>query len=126
MNYIEHKAKHILGFYGKKEHKGKCQCLAKKRGLNRIFDVMGLCYTNRDGPSTSLPNKDVAPHGHGAQGQRGCWRKFTAWRGANAVTLKLHKRKRGWQGQGISKPVDIRIGQEIAGKVGNNKKVVIG
>ena len=24
VNYIEHKSKQILGFYGKKQHKGKC------------------------------------------------------------------------------------------------------
>lgn len=28
VNHIEHKGEQIVGFYGDKEHKGKCQCLA--------------------------------------------------------------------------------------------------
>jgi hypothetical protein len=31
VNLVEHKAEQIVGFYGKKEHKGKCQYLAGKR-----------------------------------------------------------------------------------------------
>ena len=62
LNYIEHKAEQIIGFYGKKEHKGKGQCLAGKRRLNCVFEAMDLCYVDRDGPS-----KDVAPHGRGAR-----------------------------------------------------------
>ena len=46
VNHVEHKAEHIIGFYGDKEHKGRCQCLAKKRHLNRVFKAMGLCYAD--------------------------------------------------------------------------------
>jgi hypothetical protein len=61
VNLIEHKAEEIIGFYGDREHKGRCQSLAGKRRLNRIFEAMGLCYADRSGPSTSLPADDVAP-----------------------------------------------------------------
>ena len=68
VNQIEHKAEQIIGFYGDKEHKGECQYLAGKRHLNRVFEAMGLCYADRDGPSMSLPNKDVTPCGRGTRG----------------------------------------------------------
>lgn len=42
-----------------------------KRHQNRVFDMMGLCYADREGPSTSLPVEEVAPSGCGAQGQLG-------------------------------------------------------
>jgi len=65
MNYIEHKAKEIIGFYGDREHKGRCQSLSRKRRLNRVFDAMGLGYADRSGPLTSLPADDAAPRGRG-------------------------------------------------------------
>ena len=34
VNFIEHKAKEIIRFYGDREHKGRCQSLARKRQLN--------------------------------------------------------------------------------------------
>lgn len=40
--------------------------------------------------------------------------------------LELRKRKHGGRGLVSSEPADIRIGREIAGAIGNNKKVVIG
>ena len=51
---------------------------------------------------------------------------MTAGHGANTATLESCKWKHGGRGWGISEPTDIHIGHEIAGKVGNNKKVVIG
>jgi len=65
VNLIEHKAEEIVGFYDDREHKGRCQSLAGKRRLNRVFDAMGLCYVDRSGPSTSLPADDAAPRGRG-------------------------------------------------------------
>ena len=79
---------------------------------------MGLCYADRDGPSMSLPDKDVAPHGHGARGQRGHARKVIAGHGANTSALESHKQKHSERGRGISEPADIRIDREIASKVG--------
>ena len=46
-------------------------------------------------------------------------------RGANTATLESCKRKCDSQGRGLTEPADVRIGREIAGKVGNSKKVVI-
>ena len=46
VNHIEHKAEQIVGFYGDKEHNDGCQCLARKRCLNRAFEAMGLCYAD--------------------------------------------------------------------------------
>lgn len=71
VNYVEHKTKQIIGLYGDKEHKARCQCLGGKRRLNRVFDDMGLCYADRDGPSTSLPIEEDAPRGRGSRGRRG-------------------------------------------------------
>ena len=68
MNHIEHKAEQIVGFYRDKEHKGRCQSSGGKGRLNRVFDTMGLCYANRDGPSTSLLVEDAAPRGRGTRG----------------------------------------------------------
>ncbi|XP_066333146.1 uncharacterized protein [Miscanthus floridulus] len=49
-----------------------------------------------------------------------------AGRGAGTATLESCKRKRGGRGWGIVESADIHIGREIAGKMGNSKKVVIG
>ena len=45
VNLVEHKAEAIIGFYGDREHKGRCQSLPGKKRLNRIFEATGLCYT---------------------------------------------------------------------------------
>lgn len=68
VNYIEHKTEQIVGLYGDKEHKAWCQCLGRKRCLHRVFDAMGLCYADGEGPSTSLPVEDVTPKSHGTRG----------------------------------------------------------
>lgn len=72
VNLIEHKAELIIGFYGKKEHKGKCQYLARKRRLNHMFDAMGLCYADCDGPSMSLLDEDFARAGISLGPQERC------------------------------------------------------
>ena len=74
----------------------------------------------------SLPIEEAAPRGSGTCGRRGRERKVTAGRGASTATLESRKRKRGGRGWGIAEPVDIRIEREIAGKISNSKKVVIG
>ena len=109
-----------------REHMGRCQSLARKRRLNRVFEAMGLCYADWSGPSTSLPADDAIPHGRGcrAQGQRG--RKVMAGPGMNTAAMESRKRKLSDQGRGPTEPADVRIGREIAGKVGNSKKVMIG
>ena len=43
----------------------------------------------------------------------------------NTVALESRKRKCGGRGRGAAETADIRIGREIAGKVGNSKRVVI-
>ena len=40
VNFIKHKAKEIIGFYGDREHKGRCQSLARKRCLNHALTVV--------------------------------------------------------------------------------------
>ena len=70
VNYIEHKAEEIVGFYGDREHKFRCQAFPGKRRLNQVFDSMGLCYADRSSPSTSLPADNAATRGHG-RGSRG-------------------------------------------------------
>lgn len=125
MNYIEHKAKQIIGLYGDKEHRGRCQCLGGKRCLNHVFNAMGLCYADHDGPSMSLPVEDAAPHGRRTGSRRCRGRKAMVWRGANTVVLESCKRKRSDRGWGLAESADIQIGREIAGKVGNSKRVVI-
>lgn len=89
------------------------------------FEAMGLCYADCEGPSTSLLDEDAAPHGCGTHGWRGRARNVMAGRGANTATLESRKRKCGWRGQGAAEPTDVRIGREMASKLGNNKKVVI-
>ena len=42
VNLIEHKAEEIVGFYGDREHKGRCQSLAGKKRLNCVFEAL-LC-----------------------------------------------------------------------------------
>ena len=49
-----------------------------------------------------------------------------ARRGTNIVAMESRKRKLSGRGRGPAEPVDTRIGREIAGKVGNSKKVMIG
>ena len=71
VNFIEHKAEEIIGFYDDRKHKDRCQSLAGKRRLNHTIGAMGLCYADRVSPSTSLPADDVAPRGCGAWGRRG-------------------------------------------------------
>jgi len=46
VNFIKHEAEKIIGPYGDKEHKVRCQCLAGKRHLDRVFDAMGVCYAD--------------------------------------------------------------------------------
>lgn len=87
VNQIEHKAEQIIGFYGDKEQKGKCQYLARKRRLNRVFEAMGLCYADRAGPSRSLLDEDVALRGRRTQGRHDRVKKVTAGRGANTAAL---------------------------------------
>jgi hypothetical protein len=87
---------------------------------------MGLCYADREGPSTCLPHKDAAPHGCGTRGWRGRVRKVTARRGANTVVLESRKQKCGGRGRGTAESTNVRIGREMVGMVGNSKKVVIG
>ena len=40
--------------------------------------------------------------------------------------MESRKRKLGGRGRGPVEPADVWIGREIAGKVGNSKKVMIG
>jgi hypothetical protein len=37
-----------------------------------------------------------------------------------------HKQELSGRGRGLAEPADVRIEREIAGKVGNSKKVMIG
>lgn len=46
--------------------------------------------------------------------------------GVNTAMLESWKQKHGGQGRGAAEPTNVCIGREMAGKVGNNKKVVIG
>jgi hypothetical protein len=128
VNLIEHKAEEIVGFYGDREHKGRCQSLARKRRLNRVFKAMGLCYADQLGPLTNLSANDAAPcgHGRGALGRRGRARKVTVGRGTNTAAMVSHKRKLSGRGHVLAEPTDMQIGREIAGKLGNSKKVMIG
>ena len=89
---------------------------------------MGLCHADRSGPSTSLPADDAAPRGRGQRthGRRGRARKVTAGRGTSTAAMESRKRKLGGRGRGPVEPADVRIGREIAGKVGKSKKVMIG
>jgi hypothetical protein len=121
VNLTKHKVEEIIGFYGGREHKGRSQSLVGKRWLNRIFDAVGLCYADRAGPSTSLLDDDVAPRGHGSRGcgHRGRARKVTARCGANTAILESRKRQRVRRGRGFTKPADVCIGREMAGRVGN-------
>jgi len=70
-----------------------CQCLARKRHLNLVFDAMGLCYTDQNGPSTSLPTEEAAPRSHGARGRRVRGRKEIAGLSASTTALESRKRK---------------------------------
>ena len=63
VNFIEHKAEEIVGFYGDREHKFRCQVLPGKGRLNRVFDAMGLGYAERRDPSTSLPANNASSRG---------------------------------------------------------------
>jgi hypothetical protein len=45
--------------------------------------------------------------------------------GTNTTAMESQKQKLNDRGRGPAEPADVRIGREIAGKVGNSKKVVI-
>ena len=49
-----------------------------------------------------------------------------AGRGMNIVAMESRKQKLSGRGHGPTEPINMRIGKEIAGKVGNSKKVMIG
>ena len=49
-----------------------------------------------------------------------------AGHGMNTAAMESHKRKLSGRGCDPVEPADVRIGREIAGQVGNSKKVVIG
>ena len=51
---------------------------------------------------------------------------MTAGRGTNTVAMESQKRKLSSWGCGPAEPANVQIGREIAGKVGNSKKVMIG
>ena len=87
---------------------------------------MGLCYADCEGPSTSLPDEDAAPHGCGTCGRRGRARKVTAGCGANTATLESRNQKCGCRGHCAAELADVCIGREMASKLGNSKKVMIG
>jgi hypothetical protein len=125
VNLIEHKAEEIIGFYGSREHKGWCQSLVRKRPLNCVFEAMDICYADQLGPSTSLSAKDAASlgRGRGARGRRGRAQKMMAGHGTS--TAVMDKRKLSDRGCGPMEPVDVRIGKEIASRVGNSKMVMI-
>lgn len=131
VNIIDHEAERIIGLYGDKEHKEKCQCLGSKRRLNRVFDAMGVCYADCAGPSSSLPpsEDDLKGKGPAVRRTRGrCSAKgrgSSRGRGLTTATLKSQKRKCGVQGQGPSEPADVRLGRDMAKAVGRSKKVVI-
>jgi len=103
VNYIEHKAEEIIGFYGDREHKGRCRSLSRKRRLNRVFDAMGLCYADRLGSLTSLSADDAAPQGrgHGSQGRRGRAWKMTVGRRMSMAAMESCKRKLHGRGCGL-------------------------
>jgi hypothetical protein len=128
LNLVGHKAEDIVGFYGGKEHRGQCQSLAGKKCLNHVFEAMGLCYTERSNPSTSLPAENNEPHGrgNGARRRTGRARKATTGRGTKATAMESRKQKLGGRGRSLAEPANVQIGREIAGKVGNSKKIVIG
>jgi hypothetical protein len=46
--------------------------------------------------------------------------------GVNIAVMESRKRKLGGRSRGFAEPADVRIGTEIAGKVGNSKKIMIG
>ena len=65
------------------------------------------------------------PVGEEARGRRARERKVTAGRGTSTAAMESRKRKLGGRGRGPVEPADVWIGREIAGKVGNSKKVMI-
>lgn len=71
VDLVEHKAEAIIGFYGDREHKGRCQSLAKKRRLNCVLNAMGLRYADQSGPLTSLPVDDNGQSAEGDHWTRG-------------------------------------------------------
>lgn len=44
----------------------------------------------------------------------------------STAASESRKRKRSGLGRGSAEPIDVRIGREVAGMVGNSKKVVLG
>ena len=68
----------------------------------------------------------LPPRGHEARGRGGRAQKVMDGCGANNAVMESHKRKLSGRGRGLIEPADVWIGREIAGKVGNSKKVVIG
>ena len=126
VNLIEHKDEEIIRFYGSRENKGRCQSLARKKRLNQVFNAIGLCYANRSDPSTSLPVGDAAPYGHGTKGRRFRARMVMTGHGANTTAMESPKQKLSGRGRSVIEPTNVQIRREIAGKVGNSKKVMIG
>ena len=45
-----------------------------------------------------------------------------AGRGTNTAVMESRKRKHIGRGRGLVESIDVRIGHEIAGKVGNSKR----
>lgn len=126
MNFIEHKAKEIIGFYHDRKHKFRCQALPGKRRLNHVFNSMGLGYADRNGPSTSFLVDDVTIHSrnHGTGERIGHARKKMVGRMSYTAAMESRKKKNSRRGQGFVEPTDVRFGREIVGKVGNSKMVV--
>jgi hypothetical protein len=51
---------------------------------------------------------------------------MTAGRGMNTTAMESRKQKPSGRGCGPAEPANVQVGREIAGKVGNSKKVMIG
>ena len=50
---------------------------------------------------------------------------MTVEHGTNTAVMESRKQKLSGRGRGLTEPADVRIEREIAGKVGNSKKVMI-
>ena len=87
---------------------------------------MGLDYAEWSYPLTSISVSASVPRGGGTRGQRGRAWKMMVGGGMNTAAMESCKRKLSGRGCAPAEPTDVRIGREIAGKVGNSKKVVIG
>jgi hypothetical protein len=51
---------------------------------------------------------------------------MTAECGVNIAMMESRKQNLGVRGRGFAEPADVRIGREIASKVGNSKMIMIG